>query len=286
MTDSPSFGAGAAEGSDNVCYRHPDRQSFILCQRCGRTICPQCSTEAAVGFHCPECLRESRATAPQRPLLMRASRNLRSGDAPLVTYAIMALCVLIFLAQSMPGGERVYLSFAYYPPLTLREPWRLLTSVFLHQGIFHIGFNMLALFLFGRVLEPLLGRWRFATLYLLSGFGGSVAVLLLSPTVAVVGASGAIFGLFSALFVLQRGMGGNSRQFLVLIAVNFGFALISPGISWQAHVGGLLVGAALAYIYRRTRARTQLRAQRLLVSLVGGVLVVATVVSAMALTIG
>ncbi|MBC7518614.1 MAG: rhomboid family intramembrane serine protease [Microbacteriaceae bacterium] len=276
MTTSPPFGTDAAGDAGNACYRHPDRQSFILCQRCGRTICPQCSTEAAVGFHCPECLRESRAAAPQRPLLARSARRLRSPDAPVVTYTLIALCVLVFLIQSVPGGERVYSALAYYPPLTLSEPWRVMTALFLHQGIFHIGFNMLALFLFGRVLEPLLGRWRFAALYLLSGFGGSLAVLLLSPTVAVVGASGAIFGLFSALFVVQRSMGGNSRQFLVLIAINFALAFISPGISWQAHVGGLVVGAVVAAIFQRTRQRTRQLAQKLLLGLLTVALVVGT----------
>lgn len=286
MTNTPSFGTDAAGLSNNVCYRHPDRQSHILCQRCGRTICPQCSIEAAVGFHCPECLRESRATAPQRPRLMRSVRALRSADAPVVSYSLIALCVAIFLIQNIPGGDRIYLALAYYPPLTVSEPWRIFTAAFLHQGIFHIGFNMLALFLFGRVLEPLLGRWRFAALYLLSAFGGSVAVLLLSPEVAVVGASGAIFGLFSALFVLQRGMGGNSRQFLVLIAINFGFALISPGISWQAHVGGLIVGAGVAYIYQRTRARKQQWAQVLWLGILTVALTVVTVIRASGLITG
>ena len=101
----------------------------------------------------------------------------------------------------------------------------------------------------GRHLEPLLGRLRFLALYLLSGFGGSVGVLLLSaPNVPVVGASGAIFGLFGALFIVQRQRGGEVRSLLVLIGINAVLGFVVAGIAWQAHLGGLLVGALSAVV--------------------------------------
>ena len=272
--------AEAEHNPDNFCYRHPDRQSFILCQRCGRTICAECQTQAAVGVHCPECVRDARARAPKRkPAIVTALR--RSSDRPVVTYAIMAVTVLVYVAQFLSGGY-VYNQFGYAPVYTSFEPWRMITSAFLHSpsSILHIVFNMYSLFIFGPMLESLVGRIRFLALYLLAGFGGSVAVLLLgSPDVTVLGASGAIFGLFGAYFLIARRLGGNSTQLLVLIVLNLALGFIVTGISWQAHVGGLAVGLAIAFIYLQTRRRNQRVWQ---VALVGGValsLVVITVVA-------
>ncbi len=134
------------------------------------------------------------------------------------------------------------------------------TAAFLHSPNFllHIAFNMYALWILGQSLEPALGRTRFLVLYLLSALGGSVGVLLLSnPFQSVVGASGAVFGLFGALFVIQRKRGGDVRQLLILIVVNGVLGFVVPGIAWQAHLGGLLTGAAvaavLAYVPRGRR---------------------------------
>jgi membrane associated rhomboid family serine protease len=138
----------------------------------------------------------------------------------------------------------------------------------------HILFNMLTLFLFGRVLEPMLGRARFLVLYLLSGLGGSVAVMLLQPEGSVIGASGAIFGLLGAFFVIQRRLGFSNPTLLIMIAINLGIGFIVPSISWQAHVGGLVVGAVVAFIYMRTRHRSQRRLQALLTAGVGVALLV------------
>lgn len=247
MTNEPGRSA-------NFCYRHPDRQSYILCQRCGRTICPQCQTQAAVGVHCPECVKEARATAPRtRPAILTALRP--GGSQPVVTWSLIAACVIVWVLQILPGST-ITQQFLYFPPYTVIEPWRMITNLFLHsQGSFlHLGLNMFSLYLFGPMLERMLGRGRFLALYLLSGFGGSVAVLLISPNTAVLGASGSIFGLLAAFFVIQRKLGGNSVTLGVVIALNLVIGFL-PGtnISWQAHVGGLVVGAAVAVIYLRTR---------------------------------
>lgn len=272
MSDSP-------DRSSNVCYRHPDRQSYVLCQRCGRTICPQCQTQAAVGVQCPECVREGRASAPRRkPAVVTAFRP--GSGQPVVTYTIIALCVLIWVLQILPNSP-VTRVLVYWPPLTAVEPWRMVTSVFAHsQGsIFHILLNMYSLFIFGPILERLLGRIRFLALYLISGFGGSVAVLLLAPSSAVLGASGAIFGLLGAFFVIQRRLGGNNIQLLIVIGINLVIGFL-PGfnISWQAHVGGLIAGAAVAFVYLRTRRPEQRNLQILLVSLVAVALIALTIV--------
>lgn len=276
--------ASASSSSNNVCYRHPDRQSYILCQRCGRTICPQCQTQAAVGVQCPECVREGRASTPRtKPAFITA---LTTGNAPVVTYSLIALCVLAFVAQNIPGtiATLVNIFGVYRPAYTAQLPWTMITSIFLHGSIVHLGLNMFSLFIFGPILERLVGKARFLALYLVSGFGGSVAVLLLAPSTSVLGASGAIFGLMGAFFVIQRRLGANSTYLLVLIGINLVYGFL-PGtnISWQAHVGGLVAGAAVAFIYLRTRRRDQTRLQVLLVSSVVVALIVLTLIGALIL---
>ncbi len=276
MTD-PVEGAPRAGSDSDVCYRHPDRRSFVLCQRCGRTVCPQCQTPAPVGVHCPECVASARAAQPKRPSALK--RAFRPGSrVPIVSYSILAVTLVVFVLQLLSQGA-VTNALAYYPPLTLQEPWRMLTVSLVHsdRSFFHILFNMYSLFVLGPLLESLVGRARFATIYVLSTLGGSVAVLWLAPLSAVVGASGAIFGLLGAFFVIQRRLGGSSIQLVVIIAINLGLGFIVPGVSWQAHVGGLLVGAACAVVMLRTRRADQQRRQSLLLALVGAVLVFATI---------
>jgi membrane associated rhomboid family serine protease len=265
------------DSASNFCYRHPGRQSYILCQRCGRTICPECQTQGAVGVFCPECMKDQRASAPR----VRTRILTRHTDRPTVTLGLIAVTVFIFVLQYVPGLS-VYQNFAYMPALTPAEPWRMLTSVFLHsQGlIFHILLNMYALWIFGQLMEGLLGKTRFLSLYLISGFAGSVGVLwLASPVTVVVGASGAIFGLMGAFLVIQRRLGGNATQLLILLGINFVIGFI-PGfnIAWQAHLGGLLAGAAIGWIYMQTRRPAQKALQITLVSAVAALLVAFTVV--------
>ncbi|MGZ0712189.1 rhomboid family intramembrane serine protease (plasmid) [Coraliomargarita sp. W4R53] len=264
---------------DNFCYRHPDRQSFVLCQRCLRTICPECQTPAAVGVICPECLRDQQKaqTPAQRTAQRRWSRSRSVTDSrPLATYAIIGITALSFLVQLIPGfGKDVesallFWAPALYPNLTgLFEPWRLFTVALVHSGLWHLGLNMLALFMIGRTLEPILGRARFIALYLLSTLGGSVAVALLSFGTPVVGASGAIFGLFGALLIIGRHLGGNVMGIAVVLGINLVIGFI-PGynVSWQAHVGGLVTGLLVAFIFTRTRAQNQRNKQIWLLSAV------------------
>jgi membrane associated rhomboid family serine protease len=241
----------------NFCYRHPDRRSFVLCQRCGRTICPQCQTQAAVGVHCPECVKEGRASVGRRPSTLRGAVR-STKDQPVVTWSIIGLCAVIFVLQLLPNSP-VTDALLYYAPYTYAQPWRMITALFVHSptSFLHILFNMYSLFVIGPILERMLGRIRFLALYLLSGLGGSVAVLLIAPGAPVVGASGAIFGLLGAFFVIQRKLGGNTLQVLIVIGLNLVIGFIVPGVAWQAHLGGLIVGAAVALVYLRTRRADQ-----------------------------
>ena len=274
-----------AANPDNYCYRHPDRQSFILCQRCGRTVCAECRVMAPVGVHCPECMTEARESAPRvAPAALTAVRRLTRADAPIVTYSIIALCVLVFIAEVLTGvlgaGDLgvVFWGLAFLPPYAVAEPWRMITSIFVHMTVLHILFNLYSLFILGPELEKLLGRARYVTLFLLAGLGGSVAVLFLAPDTVVSGASGAIFGLFGAYFVIVRHLGGGSRQMLIVIAINVVIGFIVPNIAWEAHIGGLIVGAGVAYLFVRTRERRLRNRQIALVAAVAVVLVVLTFV--------
>ena len=272
-----------ARNPDNYCYRHPDRESYILCQRCGRTICAQCQTQAAVGVHCPECVKDARAKAPKRkPGIVTAFR--RGSSKPIVSYSLIGINVFVYLLQLL-FPLFMYQNFALAPSYFPDEPWRMLTAAFLHSpftgptSLLHIAFNMYALFVFGPMLEHILGRVRFLALYLIAAFGGSVAVLLLAPGSVVVGASGAIFGLLGAFFVIERGRGGNVTQLVILIALNFGIAFFLPNISWQGHLGGLIAGAAVGLVYLQTRRPNQVRWQ---IALVAGIAVLLGVIASVA----
>ncbi|GAA1057958.1 rhomboid family intramembrane serine protease [Agromyces luteolus] len=267
----------------STCYRHPDRLSFVLCQRCGRTICGECQTPAPVGVICPECMREQRASAPRtKPAVLTRARSAAGRGAPVVTYSIIGITLAVYLLQLIPGlaiTDRLLYAGVYSLPFNF-EPWRMITSMLVHstQLIFHVALNMYTLWIFGQLLENVLGRWRFLALYLISGLGGSVAVLWLSdPRVGVVGASGAIFGLMGAFLVIQRRLGGNATQLLILVGINLVIGFV-PGfnIAWQAHLGGLVVGALVGFIYVETRKRDQ---QRLQVILLAALVVVLLILS-------
>lgn len=274
---------------DNHCYRHPGRETYVKCQRCGRPICGECQTIAPVGVHCPECVREARGSgsvaSTARPIGRRFARVLgRSGGQPIVTYSIIAVCLVIYGIQFITGDNNSPLTNAwiYAPVLTSTEPWRMFTSIFIHASIFHVGFNMYSLWVVGPALESVLGRVRYLALFLIAGFGGSVGVLLIAPAnQPVLGASGAIFGLFGAYFIIARRLGGNATYLLVIIVINLVIGFIPGlGIAWQAHVGGLVAGAALAFVFLETRQRSRRWLQIGLAAAIVGVLVIVSFVKA------
>lgn len=233
-----------------TCPRHPDRVSYVLCQRCGRPACPECQVPRAVGIHCVDCVRAERA---QR----RGVRSVLGGSAvadAVVTKVIIAACVAVYLLQMILPSTTTNLEMV--PALVASEPWRLLGTAFLHGSLMHLAFNMWALWVLGTALEPVLGRWRFAALYGLSALGGSAAIYwLASPSslsswwTGTVGASGAVFGLFAAMFVIQRRLGRDTSAIVGLLVVNILISVLGAGISWQGHLGGLLTGAVVSAVY-------------------------------------
>ncbi|MFS0866027.1 rhomboid family intramembrane serine protease [Microbacterium sp. 179-B 1A2 NHS] len=269
---------------DNFCYRHPQRQSFVLCQRCLRTICHECQTPMPVGVICPECLAEQQKgarAADVKRMPGRIARKMRS-DRPIMTYAIMIVTIASYLIGLIPGiGDTVRGALAFNSAALLPgpffEPWRMLTVAVVHASPlpFHVGLNMLALWALGRSLEPALGRGRFLALYLLSAAGGSALVALIDPFSWVVGASGAVWGLLGAMFIIGRNLGVNVMPIVILLGINLVFSFLGSGISWQSHIGGGLVGLLVGWIFSRTRGPRQQGRQALLLGAVAvGVLAV------------
>jgi membrane associated rhomboid family serine protease len=204
-----------------------------------------------------DCVREANRSAPQARTAFGAPLN---SGRPVVTYTLIGLSVVSFLLQLMLGSglDNPWTTALIFAPfLGETEPWRMLTTAFLHDtGMFlHIGFNMYALWIVGQSLEPALGRWRFIALYLVSALGGSVMVTLLaSPNdvswrTGVVGASGAVFGLFGAILVVLRRLGRSAQPIIVILVINAVLGFVIPNIAWQAHLGGLLVGGVLGFAY-------------------------------------
>jgi membrane associated rhomboid family serine protease len=268
----------------------------VRCQRCGRNICGDCMRQASVGFQCPECVAEGARTTRQA---RTAYGGRRPGRPGVVTLGLIGLNVLVFLMISATGGGDGWLlpNLALIPvgavylvdgQPTLVEGisdgavWQLLTAMFTHVQLWHIGFNMLALYILGPQLELLLGRLRFAALYLFSGLVGSAVVYwLAAPFSVTVGASGAIFGLMAALLIVAIRVRGDVQGLLTLVAINVAITIFGASfISWQGHlggfVGGLLLAAALVYAPKRGRSLWQAAGVGLVALLVVGVVVART----------
>lgn len=258
-----SFGQVSPEGqAAPTCFRHPQTVSYVSCNRCGRPICPQCQVSAPVGVHCVDCVAQANKNLPQQKT--QFGGKARSGT-PVITYTFIGLNVLVYLLQWVIPGFTNQLVLA--PVLAAYEPWRLITSAFAHSmsSFLHLAMNMYGIYIFGTMLEPRMGRLRFTWLYLLSAFGGSLGVLLLSdPLSATLGASGALAGLFLATFVVFRSNKQALRSMAIILALNVALGFVVSGISWQGHLGGAILGilgaCCIVLIPRSNpqRARTQL----------------------------
>lgn len=269
---------------ETVCYRHRNRPTAVRCSNCERPICADCMRSTPVGFRCPDC-------APQRSFAL--------ADDLLVTKAIIAVNVAVFivgllLQMSKGAAPGVWGAGSANPLLTHGQLvtfqvadgdwWRIFTSGFLHAGLLHVGLNMYFIYAFGGLLEPALGRTRFALLYLIGIIGGAIGAMLLSDArTATVGASGAAFALLGAAFVMARLRGHSELEsnLLTLAALNFGITFLVPGISKGGHLGGFVVGlvaGAIAYgpLARQRQAVTAIYAV-LSIALVGVALYVAEV---------
>ncbi len=241
-----------------TCYRHPDRETGVSCSECGRGICPDCMRFAPVGIRCPDHAGNQkvvRGISRESPAQM-----LRSGGQGAVTPILIGINVAVYLLTLAAGpsingvGGRVYEQGVLFGPLVADgEWWRLVTSTFMHYGPFHLAMNMYSLYLLGGALEGALGRVRYVALYLVAGLGGSAGALLLSPNSLTLGASGAIFGVIGAIFVLERqGLRVFPGSVVGLLVANLAFTfLFARYISVGGHLGGLAGGALAALALSR-----------------------------------
>lgn len=240
------------ETRTQACYRHPDRETGVSCSSCGRPICPECMTPTPVGMRCPEC-------ASQRTRVVRNPTGSRTGfEAAPATYVLIAVNVIVFLVEIAQGAgglfneqvSRFVFNFGLFGPSVAEGEWyRLLTSGFLHANVMHIGFNMLLLYFLGRLLEPALGTPRYVVLYFACLLAGSFGALVLEPNSLGIGASGAIFGLAGATFVIARGRGMDALagEIGFLIVINLIFSFTFRNVSVGAHIGGLIAGVVCAF---------------------------------------
>jgi membrane associated rhomboid family serine protease len=232
-----------------VCYRHPDRETSVKCSRCGRPICPDCMYDSPVGMRCPECAgRRTRA---------RGLPIARSG-ATYGTYALIALNVIVFIAElgggggagSLEGGGQLIADGGLLGPAVADqgEWYRIVTSGFLHAGPLHLFLNMFVLYILGTILEEGIGTARMVGIYFVSLLAGSFGALLLDPNELTVGASGAVYGIMAATFLVarQRGVEQLASQIGLWVILNLAFTFSVPGISIGGHLGGLAGGAAAA----------------------------------------
>ena len=280
---APDQASPTGQDSPPTCYRHPGKETWVSCVRCGRYACPDCLREAAVGQQCVECVRGEGRTTRQPKTVFGG----RPAATTAVTWTLLAVNVLIFLVEIAKPSLLYEWGMLGVPAPTPAGPqsgvaggdwYRLLTSAFTAPGtslgglgFLDIAVNMWALVVVGPPLERLLGHIRFLSVYLLSAIGGSVLYYYLQPYGFAAGASGAIFGLFGAWFVVSRKLRLDSRPIIILIAINLGLSFAYTRIAWQAHVGGLIIGALLtaayAYAPRKNRLAIQLAATIAIVAL-------------------
>lgn len=245
-----------------TCYRHSDRTTRLSCSECGRPICAECSRDAAVGQKCPECARPAGRAAV---IDARRAVTVPMWRTSPLTFGLIVVNVAIFLIGSLNDevGRTLIREGAQVGTLVDDGEWyRALTAMFLHTDHWHVLFNMFALYLFGRVIEHRFGPASFSALYLASGLAGGAAFHLLGdPLIRVVGASGAVSGLFGALlaaFYRQRHTPAGRAvfsQLMILLGINMLLPLVVPRIAWEAHLGGLLAGLAVAAAWDRLPLR-------------------------------
>ena len=237
----------------STCFRHPGREAWRRCTRCGRPACSECLVQAQVGSHCVECAKQA------RPDVRTRTRYWTARQPTLVTYSLIALNLAVFAwvafenpdSLSSSNLTRGQADLVLYKPLLAQGEWyRLVTAGFVHFGIIHIALNMWLLFQLGQLLEPAIGRVRFALLYFAALLAGSAGALIMQPNEFHGGASGAVFGLMGAAFVGLRHRGVNplSTGLGTVLVLNLIFTFTIPGISIGGHIGGIIGGAVAGWV--------------------------------------
>jgi membrane associated rhomboid family serine protease len=274
-TAGPDFTAPGFAG----CYRHPDRQTGISCQRCHKPICGECMNPASVGFQCPTCVARGQSSVRTPRTAFGAS--MRSGSSSLATKIVMGVLAAVYVLNLLSGQALLNLLAMDNAAIYAGQFWRLLTYGLTSVGLLGLAMNLLVLWIAGRAMEAVLGGWRFVVLYLAAGLGGATLFFAVGPfNMGAVGAQSAVVGLLSANAIVKRKGREDIRPdigllvLLVLYSVLIGFS----SFGWIGLIGGIavgaLVGAILAYAPRERRTPIQV------VGLLGVVLVCLVVVVA------
>lgn len=182
--------------------------------------------------------------------------SLARSGGPVVSYALMGLLVVGFLVGLVPGAANL---LAFYGPAAILQPWRIITGMFVYAGIgsiLQLAFNAYMLYFFGGMIERQVGSVRYVALYLLGGLGAEAAVTVFAPGSFLIGATAAVFGLFGSFYMIQRHLGNQAVQILVIVALNIvvGLFFHTP---WQGYVGAVLIGGLAAYMMMRLQNRSQ-----------------------------
>ncbi len=239
--------------TSTTCANHPDRAASVVCAHCDRPICTDCMMEAPVGWQCPDCIAAgAKKTKVIRPFAASNRTGAVGSTNPTpVVIALVVINVVVFVLSGF-GKASVIARFGLVPNRVhyQHEYYRVVDPIFLHLNFLHIASNMITLLIVGPAVEVMLGKIRFLVLYLLAGLGGNVLAYLIVPANQVsAGASGAIFGVLGAYVVLARLRNKPMGPVLALIVLNLVIGF-TGNIEWQAHVGGLLIGGALAFAFQ------------------------------------
>ncbi|WP_053732072.1 rhomboid family intramembrane serine protease [Nocardia sp. NRRL S-836] len=252
MSDAlvPPEGPIGAQPESPVCARHADRPTRLRCTRCDRPACPDCLREAAVGYQCVDCVNENRKTSRRSQTLVGAEQT---DGRPVVTQVLMVLNALAFVVTAVQAGSpfvnqtsQIFVASSLQPLLTANgEWWRILTSGFMHFGLWHLVLNMAVLYIAGSSVEPELGRLRFTVVYFLSLLGGNAAAFYFGGVGGqLAGASGAVFGIMGALIVVWKRQKRDISTVVVIVVINLVSNFFTDA-SLLAHLGGFVIGGLL-----------------------------------------
>jgi hypothetical protein len=255
---------------DGVCYRHPGRQSWTLCERCGRTICPECQLATPNGVYCPDCVRETSGAdvawvpargerpsnvTPMRRKTPRWRSELKKmlvpeAGTPVVSWTVTGAVVIAFVVNAFSQNLLV-LALAAFPGQPPWQLWRFFTSAIVSPvaglSFISVALSLLFFLLAGPTIERMMGRARFATVLLAGAGVGSAAMLLAG--VAAYGLTGVLFGMFAAYFFIARAAGAPLTRFLVIMLINVVATLVLSPMFIFMLVGGVIGGGGAAGLF-------------------------------------
>ena len=253
----PPISHSPGQQQEPVCPRHPERASYARCTRCMRPACGQCQIHLEVGMICPDCYRELKGGSSKAQSSKAQGSKARGSFLARhwhITYTLILINVVMYgLQQLIPNEWMIRHGLFWWPYVQHGEYYRIISYGFLHlqHDPMHLVWNMIYLFIFGVSLERMMGRWKFLVVYLGSIAFGALGVYVLAPSTSVAGASGGVYGLYGAFFVilLLRRQKDTARLFMLLIGIGVVQSFFNPYISHAGHAGGFVGGVLLTLLF-------------------------------------